>query len=423
MKIPLKTNTIVIILAAIIYFFSKIFFLNQGNLITDLLTSVILLITFFRFKSIFISIALLSILSYSAVFNFLITGIFFAFYLIHIFQNKKGIPRIEFYGLFFLFIISLQTFFIGGNHTYGFVKTLCLFALPSYYLMFSKNIYSYKINSTSITIIYIVVSVTQIIYAFYINPDSRGSIFYSSENIALIIITMLYMLTLTNTKSIYLKIINFLLFTLFVFSTESKSAFIIIFLILPLFIFRKKTSTLKTIIKLTIYIPIIIFIIVTFISEIKEMGIYNRSKQIIDLLSFLSPNTINEFYEADLRGQIYNEGFSLWAKNPLFGNGAIPSKVLSRLNGFPVYNFHSSLIDTLVQYGILGLVSIIGMFFFLIHSIRKKIKSLFILYYILIFIMSSLVQPYLFNIKVVSIFFFTLPILVLQKRVGKSEKD
>ncbi|MBY7800192.1 O-antigen ligase family protein [Vibrio fluvialis] len=301
--------------------------------------------------------------------------------------NKLKLDR-TFFLVNVLFLIILLQSLINYQSFYDLLRWVSLFS--TWNLIFAMQNQSPRFVIGKMPILFVSLIFANFIYINFISDNVRLSIFSGSENIALMIfLSMSVVLYKTNNKLWILCAI------LFLYNLESRSIFIIPLILIVVQILYNKGYRFKAL----IIMPIFVFLFYSFAQYNLESRV---SRVFNDVESLLFINDIESLSKIDTRGVLILEGVEKIKEKPIFGHGVI------KPDFFKVYEpdaamatYHNVLIDLLVTYGFAGTMVIFIAIFLCCNYVRIRYDSSgFNL--LLVCLISSLFQPYFFNVQVVS---------------------
>jgi hypothetical protein len=329
--------------------------------------------------------------------------------------NKRHSPKfvfIELYFFVFCFLLFLF-FFVGDRGLHDYLRYLLLIMSPAFFLFNFRRILLTNKVKLNVLPIFVICVLSNLIYTILLGNE-RNSIFNGSENIALIIFTFMYMLLLGQKYSTKVTILSSCFFMLFLFSLSSRSTLIIIAILGAVYLLSLKLK-LKNIFFVVFSIISLFFVYGNFFDSIQSNAKAIRVFSIIDSARTIDPASVldldfSELNHVDVRARLWSEALFLTYEKPLIGHGVVNPMVFSDKSNSGMSTFHSSIFDILVTYGTIGLLLVFGFLFLFYRSVSKMlvgnkylVRSVFYSFVIL-----SFIQPFLLNIQVLTLLFFTL---------------
>jgi len=308
------------------------------------------------------------------------------------------LSRIYFTPVFLvIFAITLLPL-ISGEFSYNVARIGALLSVPVillylYDVKFDERSFRLGKVRGQLTILFVVVVLTQMVSKYFNFKDLRLSVFNGTENIALIIIACLFVVSSIRQFNLFLVIITSSLFAIFIFSTESRSAYaiglpVIGFVVYINFIGSRVAKFILALVILAA-IPMVLYLgeggfIFERISTVSNI-------EIKDLLNTLSI--------VDIRGALYQEALDLISKAPFFGYGTVAPSIFD-MGVHGIQDFHSSILDILVFVGFFGATVVVAIYVVSLKIFFSRRENLKInAFVIALFLSISLIQPLIFNVQ------------------------
>lgn len=400
-------------------------FFKEYNFVLSILFSVLFTMSLVkRNKNVFVYYLLLLLTNFGLyIISINILLLFVYFY------DKKTSNELFFVDIFYIILVVIFSLMLFFNHSniYDVSRYLVLVFSPVFFMLFfnKKMIENARLKSIPI---FIVISSSNLAYVLIFHFGERLSVFSGSENISLIIFTFLLIFVLSERCLLKYKILCVFLYLINIYIMDSRS---VILLAVPFFIayvFSYKWWTIKKISVLYIYI-FLFFLIGYFLSDrvLSIFDVFLDGEVVFEGLNFFSYDIdLSSFYTFDIRPKLYEEAIRLIFEKPWFGHGYVNPVAFSELGVKDGSSFHSSILSLWVSYGFLG-VFILGLFLWsvisMIHKRNKNMSNKMVINSIVYaFFILSLVQPYLFNFQVYSLFLFFLLFSGQKKYLWNSEQ-
>jgi len=402
-----------------LFFIFKTFF-NDFDYVLTLLFLGASLYYFHLRKDKCISYYLLAVLTNGGILILLGNAIYFFLWVTTKLKSCPYVKKHELYYLLFIFVFSL---FLTLHHssTHDVLRYALLITSPAFFLLCLTVKMTLSTVSKSVLLIYITSMLSNFIYILFIVQVERLSIFTGTENISLIIFSMLLLQILKSNFKLIINLFCLLLFLLYLLTLGSRSTiFVILILLVPYILsIRVKSKYALLVLTSTIFISLSVYYsgnsFMDIPNENRAVSIFETiDKSDIgwdDLIQIGTGDVdFSNFSSIDIRARIYSEAIYLINQKPWFGYGVKSPKVFENTWGHKgVSSFHSSIFDVWVTYGVIGVI----VFCFFIYSLYKWIikglsekKHLFQSLFF-VFIILSFIQPYLFHIQVLSLWFLS----------------
>ncbi|CAH1535391.1 membrane hypothetical protein [Vibrio owensii] len=315
-----------------------------------------------------------------------------AIILIFIVNNiKKGLINKSFFVVILMLIVLLVQTILNYNSFYDALRWGIISI--SWCLVFCLPLIKDSSFEKQLPLLFIVMVISNFIYISVFSSNTRLSIFAGSENIALIIFSIL------SAMLIYLRKWYLLtLLVLFFAMSDSRTL-----LILPI-VFVINYLLIKRRLQVSHFIGIFIFLVPLIMFTLSQPE--SRAYRVIDnIVSLSESNELSDLEKVDSRGYLIVEGVNKISEKPLLGNGVINPDFFKIYDpSVTMATYHNSVIDILVTYGFIGALVFFYMIFMVIKHIRKYYDDTFAI--VLVSCLSlSVIQPYIFNMQVMSLIF------------------
>lgn len=310
--------------------------------------------------SIFIFLGTLPIFTYRPGFNkiTIVFAIFFGLVLLVYTILYKKILISSFVIILIIFTLYCFIDTILKTRLFDSCKSILTTALMSI------AIYEYCVQEKSISFVALNVIISAIILCIFIFIDNYESIIsmnfdrisrdFGDQNTIGLIITagatlVLYEIIKTRNKiKIFSLVFIFIFLFPFILMSGSRGALFSCLLEIFLFLYFKFGKKHKMLFLVLMFALIVLFVLVIqlpLFSELKNrligmvVGIFNPTSGSLDMSTYS-------------RLKLFEEGLSLWARNPIFGNGGSSFAILSGQDTWS----HSTISDLLCCYGAVGLI-------------------------------------------------------------------
>lgn len=335
--------------------------------------------------------------------------------------TKKGrISKLTFYFILTIFTLSILTIF-HYNSLHDILRLLIMFSSFAIFFLSIERINKLFVDKY-IFLIYLILFIAEITNIYLLNMPERDSIFNGGENIPIVIFLLLATyLFFSNTLTKYHKSLVGILYLMLIYSTDSRSVLIILITLTGLLVFKILLRYNKFII---LFLLLFVSIILTTVT-ININADYNDSR-ILSLIRDIEKVDLSNIYEyekIDIRGLIYIEALDKISNAPLVGSGVVtPIVIKEEFGDKGMSSFHSSLFDVLVTYGFFGLIAIVVFFSYLFKKLiaNNREKLFFYIFIIVPFVVLSLIQPYFFNLQIISLLYVLLFIGSRENQTGEN---
>jgi hypothetical protein len=321
--------------------------------------------------------------------------------------KEREIDRNYFSVLIVLSLLTFQTI-INFNSLYDGLRlvSIVLTITTVFYIMpiLKDNSYERYLLFTISTLL-----LSNVFFINFISDNSRVSIFTGSENIALMIFYIMTLLLFHRGR----RLAPFLILLIFSFFAESRTLIILPLLHVFIYLLVHRRIRIGYVLVFTFFIGMFTFYLSTTEGDSRVF----RALDNIETISQIKG--LSELEIVDPRGALVIEGIKKYHQKPLFGHGVIKPdffKLREPDSSMPTY--HNSLIDLLVTYGLVGLI----IFILAIYFVYKKIifsygKEFVVLFFLVLGL--SLIQPYIFNLQVMTLLFTS--VFIFNKKARKNE--
>jgi len=197
--------------------------------------------------------------------------------------------------------------------------------------------------------------------------------------------------------------------------SESRTA-VLIPVIISIVLFIHSIS-MRNIIKFSLLFSLTAFIVI-YTADMDSIS-NDRKFGIVENLTTLTSSGISfeSLSNIDTRGTLILEGAEKISKNVIFGHGVVHPELFGIIEpDIKMANFHNIIIDILVTYGAVGLL-VFSLFFVIFYTEKRPSKTKDIAYYnaiFLLFFLTAILQPYIFNVQALSLFMLVISLLKLK---------
>lgn len=305
------------------------------------------------------------------------------------FKNNRINSTFVIINILFAFLLIQSVF--NYKSIYDILRWFVLYF--SWTLLFTMPLLADDTYKKKIPFIFLSLLVANFLYLTFLSDNYRMSIFSGSENIALMIFFVMSMIVVKLGKYRYL-----IFLPLFLFYMDSRTIFVIptVYILLRLFVY--KGNRFKSLI-FSLFLSFSFFCFVSLNPEARISEVVSDSTQL------LYAQDLTDLEKIDSRGFLLVEGIGKFKDEIWFGHGVI------KPDFFKIYEpdikmatYHNVIIDLLVTYGLTGSIIV----FLIIYLNLKYIFVNFDLEFFVIILtclVSSIIQPYFFNIQVISMIF------------------
>jgi len=197
--------------------------------------------------------------------------------------------------------------------------------------------------------------------------------------------------------------------------SESRTAlFVPVIISIVLFIHN---ISIRNVIKFSLLFSLTAFIVI-YTVDLDSIS-SDRKFRIVENLTTLTSDGISfeSLANTDTRGALIVEGAEKISKNVIFGHGVVHPELFKVIEpDIKMANFHNIIIDILVTYGLVGLL-MFGLFFVIFYTEKRPSQTKGLAYYnatFLLFFLTAILQPYIFNVHALSLFMLVISLLKLK---------
>ncbi len=389
----------------------KLFFLEYSDPLS-LPLSLITIYYFSKKNSALFEYLFLLILFNSALVLFCTLGVILTIY----FFNKKSKGYNKSIIIYFVFSLVLGFLSFKNFHAYhDILRFVTLILILPIGFVFYRYPYNERRTSFRILYTFMTLFVVNALYISFISDNFRLSVFNGSENIAAIVFSLLALYLMFSRNSVFERYTVFICLLFFTFMSESRTA-ILIPVIISIVLFIHSIS-IRNIIKFSLLFSLTASIVIYTVDMDSISN--DRKFRIVENLTTLTSDGISfeSFASIDTRGALIVEGAEKISKNVFFGHGVVLPELFKIIEpDIKIADYHNIIIDILVTYGVVGLL-MFGLFFVIFYTEKGPSKTKGVAYYnaiFLLFFLTAMLQPYMFNVQALSLFMLVISLLKLK---------
>lgn len=305
------------------------------------------------------------------------------------------------------FIIFVEALTVGGDIRYNIVRAVAM-TVPTILLFYICNnrVGDSERDQRYILSIYFTSIILSVICKRLYFPDLRLSIFNGTENIAFVIISILFLAASVNVKSLIRVSLLALSYLIYIVTLESRTAAVMAVLVSGFVVGVRVNKII-----LSFVIIVSCYLLYQFVIHSDDLGrTLAQARYILSNASF--DTFLPVLASVDVRGSLYMDAVNLISQSPIFGNGSVQPTAFP-IDIYGLQEFHNGVLDTLVTFGFVGLACRIALIY---AGLRQLPWRNYMVWFAVAFLAAtSMVQPILFNLQTMMVFVLVLYLVSLRK--------
>ena len=189
-------------LILLVFFVVKTFF-NQYDFLLSILLGSVALVLLYKRNPNAIPLYFLALLTNSSLFILVLNLAVFVLWISSKVSNQLRFATVE---LYYLVVVVILSGLLLHNHAsvHDFLRYALMISAPAIFMLYHNFNFPLQRERSKLLLVFITCTVSNLIYTMIFHSGQRGSIFVGSENIALIILSLVFLLVLSqkNTKKI-----------------------------------------------------------------------------------------------------------------------------------------------------------------------------------------------------------------------------
>lgn len=290
-------------------------------------------------------------------------------------------------------IILTQVFTVGGDTRYNAARYIAILAPISFvFYLANRPVGTNDFDKYDAATLFVAATIVSIMSKSLYFPGERLSVFNGTENIAFVLMSILFILAQQKLVSIYSVAAALFAYAIYIYTLTSRTSAVLAIVVAGYAVYHRVHKGVLALLA----IAALCFAYV-YLSKSDDMAIaYVQLRFLLENIG--SGDLLGVLSAIDIRGILYAEAVDLVASSPIFGHGAVQPSLFS-ITLYGLQEFHNGILDMLVTFGVAGLACYCLMIVSAISSVKSR-GSIF-WFILFVFFVSSMLQPIIFNLQLV----------------------